>query len=104
MRTYEQISRVAALLNLSRRQKSILEWKKNHFKDQYHLLLCAKEIRKLNDFECLELLNGRGPSVVKLKNLPSEIIKRKLSTGKIISSSSIKKRFFSFSTNKSLHF
>ena len=61
MRTQEQISRVASFLKLNRRQKSLLEWKKQKIENQHQLIACAKEIKSLSDSECLALLNNKFP-------------------------------------------
>ena len=61
MRTTEQISRVASFLRLNRRQKSILEWKKNKINTQWELQAIATSLKELSDSECLAILNQTFP-------------------------------------------
>jgi len=61
MRTQEQVSRVCATLNLSRRQRSILEWKRMQIFTQRQLTEVALDLQKLSEDQCVELLNYRHP-------------------------------------------
>lgn len=61
MITREQLNAITCLMNLNRRQKSILDWKQRQIQDYHQLFACANDLKGLSDQGCLDLLNKRNP-------------------------------------------